>query len=149
MGARLAGLRRASPKSEVPQERLYQPTAREAALLVLHLLGQREREAEREITRARLSDPTIRRLCGRTRLTNDFLFEIQEILLQAGWALFWAGSSYAVIKVSAVEGWARIASKWIRDDLQKVRRGRYDFDELENLLLTQDASSKDGEEKDD
>jgi len=116
---------------------------------VLHLLGQREREAEREITRARLSDPTIRRLCGRTRLTNDFLFEIQEILLQAGWALFWAGSSYAVIKVSAVEGWARIASKWIRDDLQKVRRGRYDFDELENLLLTQDASSKDGEEKDD
>ena len=87
------------------------------------------------------------KLCGRTRLTNDLLFEIQEILLQAGWALFWAGSSYAVIKVSAVEGWARIASKWIRDDLEKVKRGSYDFDELEKLLLTQDASSKNGEEK--
>lgn len=140
---------RRDAKGEAPQQRLYQPTSREAALLVLHLLDQRQRETEREVTRARLSDPTIRRLCGRTRLTHELLFEIQEILLQAGWALFWAGSTYAVIKVSAVEGWARIASKWIRDDLQKVKRGHYDFDELEDLLLTQDASSKDDDEKDD
>src|SRR5437016_1264379 len=93
----------------------YRPTPREAALLVLHLLGTKELalrtkvpKTERELTRARLTEITLRRLWGRTRISNEFLAEVQEYLLHAGWVLFWAGSSYAVIQVSSVEGWARI-----------------------------------------
>lgn len=130
-------------------EQLHQPTAREAALLLLHLLSRKNEERDRPVTRARLSDPTVRRLCGRTRISSDMLFEVQEILFQAGWVLFWAGTGYAVVKVAAVDGWPRIATKRIRDDLLKVRRGEYGFAELEGLLLAEDGGSADGDDKED
>jgi hypothetical protein len=132
-----------------PVDRLHQPSPREAALLLLHLLGRKNEERDRPVTRARLSDPTVRRLCGRTRIPNDMLFEVQEILFQAGWVLFWAGTGYAVVKVAVVDGWPRIATKRIRDDLEKVRRGEYDFAELEGLLLAEDGGSADGDDKED
>jgi hypothetical protein len=117
--------------------RLFQPNARQAALLVLHLLGTGGVD-RREVSRARLTEITIRRLWRRTRVSEGFLLEVQEFLLGAGWALFWAGSSYAIIRVAAVEGWPRISSKRIENDLERLSRGRFDFDEMEHLLLSVD-----------
>jgi hypothetical protein len=119
-----------------PTDRFYQPTPREAALLVLHVLRTKEVEAGREVTRARLTDITLRRLWSRTRISNELVLEVQEYLLHAGWVLFWAGSSYAVIQISSVEGWSRISSKRIEDDLRKVKVGKFDFELLEPLLIT-------------
>jgi hypothetical protein len=119
-----------------PTDRFYQPTPREAALLVLHVLRTKEVETGREVTRARLTEITLRRLWARTRISNEFLLEVQEYLLHAGWALFWAGSSYAVILISSVEGWARISSKRINEDLAKVSNGKFNFELLEPLLTS-------------
>jgi hypothetical protein len=116
-------------------EVFHRPTAREAALLVLLLLQTREQETGKAVTRARLTEITLRRLWGRTRISSELVLEVQEDLLHAGWVLFWAGSSYAIIQVSSVEGWPRISSKRINDKLDQIRRGKFDFGELEPLLL--------------
>jgi hypothetical protein len=119
---------------------MFQPDARQAAMMVLRLLDAKTAEG-RSISRARLTELTIRRLWGRTRVQEGFLLDVQEILLNAGWALFWAGSSYAVIRLSAVEGWPRISSKRIEHDLDRLARDRryavHFFDEIEHLLLAE------------
>jgi hypothetical protein len=119
-----------------PPDRFYQPTPREAALLVLHVLRTKESETGKDVTRARLTEITLRRLWGRTRISNELLLEVQEYLLHGGWVLFWAGSSYAVIQVSSVEGWPRISSKRINEDLEKVSARKFDFELLEPLLIS-------------
>jgi hypothetical protein len=119
-----------------PPDRFYQPTPREAALLVLHVLRTKESETGKDVTRARLTEITLRRLWGRTRISDELVLEVQEYLLNAGWVLFWAGSSYAVIQVSSVEGWPRISSKRINEDLDKVSTGKFDFELLEPLLIS-------------
>jgi hypothetical protein len=126
-------------------DRLFQPSARQAALLVLYLLefGGIDR---RPVSRARLTEITIRRLWRRTRVPEGFLLEVQEFLLEAGWALFWAGSSYAIIRISAIEGWQRISSKRIEEDLRRLARGHFDFDELEDLLRRVDETAGEQEE---
>jgi hypothetical protein len=127
-------------------DRLFQPTAREAALLVLHLLGAGGTD-RRRVSRARLTEITIRRLWGRSRVPEAFLFEVQEFLLIAGWALFWAGSSYAIIRVSAIEGWPRMSSKRIEDDLYRIARGRFDFGEIEQSVLSPDDIADEEEDR--
>jgi hypothetical protein len=128
---------------------MFQANAREAALLVLHLMDHGGMD-RRPVSRARLTEITIRRLWGRTRVPEGFLLDVQEILLGAGWALFWAGSSYAIIKVAAVEGWPRISSKRIENDLERLsREQRFSdgfFKEIEHLLLRGDDHA--GEEED-
>jgi hypothetical protein len=129
------------------ENRLFQPDPREAALAVLHVLDSKRREG-RDVSRARLTEITIRRLWRRTRVADDFLLAVQEHLLRAGWALFWGGSSYAVIKVSAVDGWPRISSKRIASDLALMARGEFDFDELEtDVVPPEDAGSADEDDK--
>ena len=127
-------------------QRLVQPNAREAALLVLHLLGAGGAD-RRRVSRARLTEVTIRRLWGRSRVPEAFLLEVQEFLLIAGWALFWAGSSYAIVRVSAVEGWPRISSKRIEEDLYRVSRGRFDFGEIEESILSNDDTADEEEDR--
>jgi hypothetical protein len=125
----------AEPGRSIP-EQFHQPTAREAAMTVLLLLQTRKDETGKPVTRARLTEITLRRLWARTRISSEFVLDVQEYLLQAGWALFWAGSSYATIQVSSVEGWARISYNRIPDQLARIKRGRFDFSELEPLLLS-------------
>ena len=126
--------------------RYHQPTARECALLLLRLMQAREQEVHREVSRARISQNTIRKLCGRSQIANDLLLEIQEYLLAAGWSLFCLGPThYAVIKVKSVEGWGRISSKRIDDELKAVSLGRYDFEQLEPLLIREEPSASDEE----
>src|ERR1700680_2306308 len=109
--------------SAVPKKPRFQlPGACEAALLLVHLLERTSDEFHRTVTRAQLSEETMRKLWGRTRVTDQHLLETQEYLLRAGWVMFWMGTSYAVVKLDAVEGWPRIASKRIAEDLKKVAR---------------------------
>ena len=125
----------------------HQPSARECALLVLRLLQAREEELkDRELSRARISQSTLRTLCGRSQISNDLLLGIQEFLLVSGWCLFCAGPThFGLIKRSAVEGWARISSGRIGNELTDVSRGQYDFGQLEPLLMPQVSEDADQE----
>jgi hypothetical protein len=99
------------------------------------------------VSRARISQSTLRSLCGRSQITNDLLLEIQEFLLAGGWCLFCVGPThYGLIKKKAVEGWARISSGRIRDELSAVSRGQYDFEPLEPLLMPQESDTGDTDE---
>jgi hypothetical protein len=93
------------------------------------------------VTRARLSEITIQRLFNRRRISPEFLADVQEWLFRVGWILFFAGTTYAVVKMKVVEGWGRISSKRIRLDLERVATGEFDFDSLEHLLLVEPESS--------
>jgi hypothetical protein len=127
-------------------DRYHQPSARQCALLILRLMQAREEEVHREVSRARISQNTLRRLCGRSQLGNDLLLEVQEFLLASGWALFCVGPThYAIVKLKAVEGWGRISSNRINDDLTAVSRGRGKeiFDRLEPLLMPQESDTGD------
>jgi hypothetical protein len=127
-------------------DRYHRPTGRQCALLILRLMQVREQEVDREVSRARISQNTLRRLCGRSQITNDLLLEVQEFLLAAGWALFCVGPTYfAIIKIKAIEGWSRISSNRIKDELTAVSHGKYDFEELEPMLISQEPSSSDEE----
>ena len=53
----------------------------------------------------------------------------------AGWVLFFAGESYALVKLSVVNGWMRIGSKWVAPTLSQVARGTFNFQALERLLV--------------
>jgi hypothetical protein len=125
-------------------ERLYQPTPRECALLVLALIQAKVKDSGRPVTRARFTEATLRKLWVRSRVTDELLCAVQEILLHGGWALFWAEASFAVIKLDVVEGWGRISWKRLdADDLKKVKRGKYrKFGELERLLLGDDDDAE-------
>jgi hypothetical protein len=124
--------------------RASRPDGRESAMLIVHLLATRQQEVRgnREVTRARLSEITLQRLSKRQRISAEFLAEVQEWLFRVGWILFFAGTTYAVVKMKVVDGWGRISSKRIQADLEKVGRGEFDFDSLEHLLVGPEFSSE-------
>ena len=125
------------------KDRASRPDERQCAMLIAHLLATKQSEVEKEVTRARLAEMTLRRLFRRQRITPAFLVEVQEWLLRAGWVLFFAGTTYAVVKIKVIDGWGRISSKRINEDLDKVARGQFKFDELEKLLLVSAADTPD------
>jgi hypothetical protein len=134
-------------QSGKPLGRYHQPSARECALLILHLLQARQDEVGKEVSRVRISQTTLRILCGRNQIGSDFLLDVQEFLLAAGWCLFCVGPThFGIIKRKAVEGWARISSGRISGELNDVARGEYDFELLEPLLMPSEARETDGGE---
>jgi hypothetical protein len=122
----------------------FRPTAFQASLLLLRLREARDDEKkeknkqrdteERGTTRFRVSELTLKRICGRPRLHPEFVIEMQDCLLQAGWVLFFAGSSFGMIKLEAVETWTRLGSKRIADELDVVAKGGFDFAALVRLV---------------
>lgn len=130
------------------------PTEWQCALLILMLIEAREDEfkkqgAERKVSRARLSQNTIRKLCGRSQIPNDFLLEVQEYLLTAGWALFCIGPThYAIIKLDSVQGWSRISSKRIAEELELVPRRKFPWKEYEHLVVPRQTESSDDQDTD-
>jgi hypothetical protein len=126
----------------------FRPTAFQAALLLLRLRESRDDEKnrtkskdkeERITTRFRVSELTLKRICGRPRLHAEFLTEMQDWLLRAGWAFFFADRSYGMIKLEAVETWTRLGSKRIAEELNAVAKGGFDFAQL--LHLSEHESS--------
>lgn len=110
--------------------------AREAALILLRAVEERGDRRDKELSRARLSTLTLKRLWNREILSEVWLAEVNDWLLSAGWTLFRAGTAFGVVKRSIVENWPRISSKRIRDELERVAAGRYDFDALEHYFQT-------------
>jgi hypothetical protein len=121
----------------------YRPTPRECAILLLLLVQTRNAEAGKDLTRVRLAEITLKRLWGRHRLHDDFLREVEDWLFRAGWALFYAGTTFAAVKTTAVEGWPRLSSKRLSDELAQVAQGQFDFDQHHGLLLGETSGDGD------
>jgi hypothetical protein len=113
---------------------LYKPTPRECALLVLHLIQAKEQDRGKEVTRLRVAEISLKRLWGRRRISPEFAEEVAEWLSSAGVTLFFAGSTYAVVRTSVVESWPRVTSKRISSDVRAVAQGTFDFSRLEHLM---------------
>ena len=123
----------------------------ETALLLLSLVAAREKDLkeketgkEAAVRRFRMSETTFKRLATRKRIPTEFLLEVQEWLFDAGWSLFFTGSTYAMIKSDTVDGWVRLGSKRIDDQLAAVERGTFDFDSLAHLLAKPRDGGDDG-----
>ncbi len=129
------------------KRRATRPNKRQCAMLIAHLLATRQQEMDngREVTRARLSEITLQRLFKRRRISSELLVEVQEWLFRIGWVLFFAGTTYAVVRMKVVDGWVRISSKRIGKDLEKVGRNEFDWDSLEHLLLGVEPPGEDGD----
>ena len=149
IGTNMTHLGDGAPDSRRP----YRPTEWQCALLILLMIHAREeelkeKEPHREVSRARISQNTIRRLFGRSQFSNDFLLEVQENLLTAGWALFCIGPSYyAVVKLDSAHGWNRISSKRIADKLASVALGEFRWEEQQGLLMPERSETAEAEEK--
>jgi hypothetical protein len=113
--------------------RPYQPDALECAILLLLLVQPKEG------TRARLAEITLKRLWKRRRLRDEFLHEVTEWLFRAGWALFYAGTTFALVRTKAVEGWPRATSKELKAELEKVALGQFDFSRYYHLVLNDET----------
>ena len=58
--------------------------------------------------------------------------------------LFFAGTTYAVVKTSVVESWPRVKSKRISAD-RAVAQGTFNFSRLEHLLAAPNQEEGDDE----
>jgi hypothetical protein len=115
---------------------MFKPEPREAAVILLHALDERGQRRGRPLTRARLSRLTLTKLWNREQLTENWIREVNEWLLSAGWALIQAGATFGVVKTEIVENWPRVASKHSKELLEKVACGNFDFSTLEPLFET-------------
>jgi hypothetical protein len=115
------------------------PDARQCALLFLLLIHRRSQELDKPVNRTRLAEITLKRLWLREILTSDFLAEVQEWMLAAGWALINAGDTYAAVTLDAIASWQRVSSKRLASELNDVAAGKYDFDDIENLVKPRSA----------
>lgn len=129
----------AKAKADLPA--LHLPDGRQAALLLLRLFELKDGARNKPMTRARLTPPMLKRLWNRRRLSPTFLQDVADWLLVAGWVFFDAGSTYAVVRVTAVENWPRVFTKPMREDLRKVAAGTYEFSEREHLFWAESTSS--------
>ena len=116
----------------------YMPTPHEAALLVLRLLEELQKERE-NLTRARLGELTLTRLWNRPRISAEFFKEVQVWLYLAEWALFDAGTTFGIIRIDSVESWPSVSSKRIQEVLDQVAQKRFAFSDLEKLIPLESA----------
>jgi hypothetical protein len=61
--------------------------------------------------------------------------------------LFFAGTTYAVVKTSVVENWPRVTSKRLSADLLKVAQGSFDFATLEPLMAAPNQNEGEDDER--
>jgi hypothetical protein len=126
----------------------YKPNPREAAMLFLKLVDEREKRRDKAMTRAQISEGSLKRLWKRERLSDQFLGEVEDWLLSAGWALFYASGVYGAVKTDAVGNWPTLASSRIASVLDGVALGEFKFAEIE-YLLSAGTSTADKEDADD
>ena len=138
----------------------FRPTAFQSALLLLRLHQSRDEEKakdkaktkpktkpkdkeEKGVTRFRVSELTLKRICGRPRLHPEFLIEMQDWLLRAGWAFFFADRSFGMIKLEAVESWTRLGSKRIATELDDVAKDGFEWAPLLQLAEPDQSAQDD------
>jgi len=127
---------------------MYKPDCREAAMLLLHAIQERGNRRGKPLTRGRLSRVTLKRLWNREQLTEQWLDEVNEWLLSAGWTLVFAGRTFGAVKTEIVENWPRIASKYLDPVIDEVKQGSFDFSQLEHLLKSEQALGQADQELD-
>ena len=110
------------------------PTSRQCMLLFLLAIRDAEQRLGKSVRLVRLPRGTLKRLWVRQRLSEQFLAEVDEWLLSAGWVLVDAGSSFAAIKSAAVKNWPRLSANRLASEIEKVESGQFKFDELEQLV---------------
>ena len=110
--------------------------AREAALILLYALAERGVRRGKDLTRARVSRVTLKRLWNRENLNEAWLAEVNDWLLSAGWTLLYAGGTFGVVKKSVVENWPRIASKRIQDVVDEAAAGNFNLGKLEHFFAS-------------
>jgi hypothetical protein len=126
-----------------PSKRLHQPDAQECAILLVLLVQAKEGQSGKGYSRIRVAEITLKRLWRRHRLDDEFLREVQEWLFRAGWALFYAGTTFALVQSRSVEGWPRVSSKRLADTLKEVAEGTFDFDQHYHLLVGHESEGED------
>jgi hypothetical protein len=105
-----------------------QPSAQEAARLLLHLHYRRSEDVERETTRFRVSLETLRELAARATLRPAFLDALDDALRDAGWIGVVDGDYFCVLKRAVTADWPRIAHHRIQDVLARARNPTVPFD---------------------
>ena len=68
-----------------------------------------------------------------------------EWLSSAGVSLFFAGTTYAVVRTSVLESWLRVTSKRISADLRAVAQRTFNFSDLEHLMAVSDQDEGEDE----
>jgi hypothetical protein len=104
------------------------------------------------MTRAQFTAPMLRRLWNQPRLSPEFLEHVSAWLAVAGWCFFNAGATYAAVRISAVKNWPRLGTKRIADELEKVAKGEFPFEDHEHLLIddsTGNRAASEGSDSDD
>ena len=113
---------------------MFKLDANQCALVVLRAIEERGQRRGKRLTRARVSEASLKALCIRETITRDWLDQINEWLLSAGWILIEAGGTYGAIKVTVVENWPRVASAHMQGDLAQIKLGKFDFKKWNRLL---------------
>jgi hypothetical protein len=108
--------------------------SRDAALLLLRSVQERGERRGKPLTRARVSGVSLKTLWNRQLLPREWLDQVNEWLLAAGWLLVDTGSTYAIVRTSVIENWPRIASKHLESELEKIAKGSFEFESLSALL---------------
>ena len=106
------------------------PDGQECALRIARLVELRGEESP--VTRVQLSERTVRRVCGRVRISRELMDEIQEWLWRGGWTLFRARTTYAMIRTGAVLSWARVSSRRLDEDIDQ--NGSFDVERHLHLI---------------
>ena len=112
--------------------------------LLLALLFKRSK-----VTRARLSEITIRKLSGRSKLRSAFISVLKESLDDLGYAFLEIERGYAMIPMDALNGAPSItANKYLPDLALLIKQGKsIDWSSIEGELgLDQSSEESDGEE---
>jgi hypothetical protein len=100
------------------------------------------------MTRVRLPEITLKGLWKRERLTQQFLEEVKEWMLTAGWALIDGGSTFAAVKVDAILNWPRVSIQRINNELTQVSNGNFDYEQLEHLWIIEESAPEGADEQD-
>lgn len=112
-------------------------SAVEIATLLAELVAKKNEQRRGNLTRMRVSERSMRDIFHRTRTTPELFDQVQEILLQSGWCLFWTGTCFAVVAADIAESWPLVSSKRIDDQLKQVRARNYDFVTRGKKLLSE------------
>jgi hypothetical protein len=98
----------------------YLPTAAEVAVLSIFLGWAYAEEKKTRLTRFRISSRTLRKIARRSHLRDVFLDEWADELDRRGWKVIWDGDNQGLIRRDAIDGWARLSSKRIADNLENM-----------------------------
>lgn len=102
-----------------------------------------------EASRARLSELTVRKLSGRTKLRTAFLSDLRTVLDDLGLAFLEIERGFALVPLAALNGAPSITAKKLMPELasQIVKGREIDFGPIEDELGVDEDEDKDSDEE--